>query len=120
MGSQRGFKIIVALYIKSVMLGVNCLNKCTLRSDTCKNYAKDIGILFELRNFPNPVDFSDENNWTTIIVHNLEREENIAKRRKPLNSKMFAKIIEQADQANEDGLEALVANVFATGRTLGF
>ena len=76
--------------------------------------------MFELRNFPNPVDFSDENNWTTIIVHNLEREENIAKRRKPLNSKIFAKIIEQADLANEDGLEALVANVCAAGRTLGF
>ena len=119
-GPQTGFKIIVALYIKYVMLGVNCLNKCTLRSETCKNYAKDIGILFELRNFTNPVDFTDEDNWTSIIVHNLEREENIAKRRKPLNSRIFAVIMERAAKADKDGLDALMANVCAVGRTLGF
>ena len=37
----------------------------------------DAGKLFPLRDFSNPINFNDEDNWANIIVSNLEREENI-------------------------------------------
>ena len=51
---------IVAIYVKSVMNGVNYLKKFALRSATCKDYALAVHKLFELKNFPSPVIFSDE------------------------------------------------------------
>ena len=53
---------VVAIYVKYVMNGVNYLNKSSLRSATCKGYALAVHKLFELRNFPAPVNFSDESN----------------------------------------------------------
>ena len=52
-------------------------------------------------------------------MHNLEREENIAKQRKPLDSKIFAKILKITEEAGDDAVEALVLNVCAVERTLG-
>ena len=77
-GSDPGWDCIVAMYVKSVMLGVNYWNKSSVRSATCVGYALAVERLFLLRKFPSPVDFSDEENYTRTIVHNLEREEEIA------------------------------------------
>ena len=119
-GPQVGFQVVVAYYIKYVMLGENYMDKSGLRSATCKGYAQDVSKLFTLRGFPSPTDFSDKSNWTSILVHNLEREENIAKQRKPLDSKIFAEILKMSEEAGEDSVEALVLNVCAVGRTLGW
>ena len=110
---------MLAMYIKEVMTGVNYLNKSSLRSATCKGYALAVERLFLLRNFPSPVDFTDETNWTKTIVHNLEREENIACQRKPLDNKIHAQLITQAKEAGVNSLEASVANVATTGKATG-
>ena len=119
-GREPGWQCVLAVYSKYVMTGVNYLNRASLRSATCKGHALDTSRLFILRNFPSPVDFSDETNWTRTIVHNLEREENIASQRKPLDNKIHAEIVKQAFTAGKDSLEAAVADVLSNGKATGW
>ena len=119
-GPQSGFQVIVACYIKYVMTGVNYLNKESVRSATCRGYAVDAAKLFTLRGFPSPVDFQDETNWTRILVHNLEREEDIAKQRRPLNALILAEMHAMAQKAGPDSVEAVSCNVTSTGKELGW
>ena len=102
------------------MKGINYLNKESVRSATCKGYALDAVKLFTLRGFPSPVNFSDDSNWSRILVHNLEREENIAKQRLPLNNEILAENIRMAKKAGRNSLEAVVANTEAVGKFLGW
>jgi hypothetical protein len=108
------------MYIKEVMTGVNYLNKSSLRSATCKGYALAVERLVLLRKFPTPVDFTDETNRTGTIVHNLEREENIACQRKPLDGNIHAQVINQAEKAGVNSLEATVAYVVSSGKATGW
>ena len=73
-GPEPGWQLVLAIYVKYVMKGVNYLNKESVRSATCKGYALDAAKLFTLRGFPSPVNFSDDSNWSRILVHNLEVE----------------------------------------------
>jgi len=118
-GPQKGWAFVVACYIKYVMLGVNYKNIKIIRSATCKGYAESVSRLFALRGYPNPVDLADESNYTRLIVHHLEREEDVAKQRKPLDSKIFAEAKRMADEASEDSLEAVCFNAIAVARILG-
>ena len=93
------------------------MNKSSVRSATCKGYALDAARLFILRSYPSPVDFSDPRYWTKIIVHDLEREEDIAKQRKPLDASVHVKIINFAAKSNKDSLEEVVSNVIAAGKS---
>ena len=102
------------------MLGDNYCNLESLRSATCKGYATDAAKLFTLRKFSSPVDFSDETNWTTILINNLEREEDIAVQRRPLDSKIFAALHSMAKQAGPDSAEAVSYNVAAVGKQNGW
>ena len=69
------------MYVKYVMTGINYLNKNSVRPAKCKGHALDAARLFTLGGYPSPVDLSDSRCWTRIIVHSLEREEDIAKQR---------------------------------------
>ena len=88
-GPDPRWDYVVAIYIKAVMLGVNYWNKSSVRSATCKGYSGAVERLFILRQYSNPVDFSDEGNYTRTIIHNLEREANIANQRKSLDEKFM-------------------------------
>ena len=114
-----GWQVVLAMYIKEAMTGVNCLNKSSLRSTACKGYVLAVEILFVLRNFPSPVDFTDEFNWTKTIIYNLEREENIACQRKPLDNKIHAQLITQAKEAGVNSLEASVVDGVSSGKVTG-
>ena len=48
MDQEEGREKVIAMYIKYLMIGVNCNNLATLRSATCKNYADDVAELFKL------------------------------------------------------------------------
>ena len=67
--------------------------------------------IITLRQFPSPVNFSDTSNWTSVLVHNLEHEENIAKQREPLDSQIFAELVRLAFKASGNSLEVVVANL---------
>jgi hypothetical protein len=81
-GSDSGWQVVLENCVKYLMTGVNCLNKDSVRSATCKGYAIDASILFTLRNLSSQFDFSDESNWTRSSIHNLECEETIARQKK--------------------------------------
>ena len=119
-GPDPRWDYVVAIYIKAVMLGVNYWNKSSVRSATCKGYSGAVERLFILRKFSNPVDFSDEGNYTSIIIHNLEREENIANQRKPLDEKIHAELINLAKQSGPNSLEAAVADISTNGKESGW
>ena len=81
------------------MGGVNYLNKSSVRSATCKGYALDSTRLVTLRGYPSPVDFSDPRCWARIIIHTLEREEDITKQHKPLDGSIHTEIANIAAKA---------------------
>ena len=118
-GLEDGWETLVAIYIKYVMTGVNYLNKETVRSATCRGYAISVGQLFSLRNCPNPVDFDDETNWTRTLVNNLEREENVACQRNHLSDRIHAEVINMASKAGPYSVEAAVADIITSGKSLG-
>ena len=118
-GPQKGWDMILAIYVKYVMLGVNYKNLSSMRSATCKGYVLDAGKLFVLRGYPNPIDFTDANNWPSIIVNNLEKEEDIASQRSPLDDKIFTELLRMSEKAGRDSLEAVVFNCIASGKPTG-
>ena len=118
-GSDDGWQIVLAIYGKFVMKGINYMNKQNMRSDTVKGYVLDAGMFFALRDFINPVDFDNEDNWSNIIVSNLKQEKNIATQRSPLTNKICAELFIMADVAHDNSVEALVYNVLALARIIG-
>ena len=119
-GPNLGWQLVLTISVQYVMKDVNYLNKKCVWSATCKGYALDAAKLFTLRGFPSPVNFSDDSNWSRILVHNLEREENIAKQRNPLNNEIFAENIRLVKKAGRNSLEAVVSNTEAAGKYLGW
>ena len=120
-GAEKGYQRILAIYIKYVMLGINCRNKAHVRSDTVKGYAMAVNTLFSLRDFPLPADFEDPFNMTAILVHNLAREENIARQRSPLDNGIFAFLQQQsAKSSSKDSVDSVLFNAVALGRITGF
>ena len=102
------------------MNGVNYLNKSSLRLVTCKGYALAIHKLFELRNFPSQINFSDESNWIRTLVHNVKREESIASQRKPINDEIHAELIKQVSKGGFTSLEAVVVDAASGGKSSGW
>lgn len=72
-GPEPGWRRIISVYIKYVMIGVNYNNLATLRSATCKYYAEEIKKLFEFREFSSPGNFQDKTKRTMTIINNLKR-----------------------------------------------
>ena len=119
-GPEPGRERLVAIYIKYVILGVNYNNKSTVRSITAAGYAKAVNTLFELRRFPHPANFQLADNMSAIIIHNLEREENIARQRNSLDNDIFAQLQQLAARsASPDSVEQVVFNMVAFGRITG-
>jgi hypothetical protein len=77
------------------MSGVNFRNKDFLRLDTVQGYATSINLLFRLQSMEVPVDTSDPNNMTGILINNLIKEENIARQRSLLDSNIFTKLLQK-------------------------
>ena len=119
-GPQPGWELVVSYYIKFVMTGVNYNNLATLRSATCRGYAEDVSKLFVLRDFPSPVDFDDKTNWTTTLVNNLKKEEDIATQRLPLDDKIHAELINMRNKGNKDSAESVVSEIVSSGKSTGY
>ncbi len=92
-GHQRGYQRIVAIYIGYLTSGVNFRNKDSLRLNTVKGNATGINSLFALRGMEAPIVLSDPNNMAGILINNLIKEEDIARQRSPLDSKMYAEML---------------------------
>ena len=67
-GGYRGYKRIVAVYIKFLLHRVNYTNKDDLRAATLLGYARAITNLFTLLDFQALVNPSEPNNMGGIIM----------------------------------------------------
>jgi hypothetical protein len=92
-GHQRGYKRIVAIYIKYLMSGVNFKNKDFLRLDMVRGYATSINALFKQQDMKPPVNVAGPNNISGILINNLVKEEDIARQRSPLDSDIFTELL---------------------------
>ncbi len=91
-GLYPGYQRIVTIYIKYVQCGINYKSIKVLRSTTVKGYAEAVNTLFRLHSMPIPVDLSDPNNMSAILINNMLREEQVARQRAPLDNEIFAKL----------------------------
>ena len=96
-GNQRGYERIVAIYIGYLMSGVNFKNKDSLRSNSIKGYATGINSLFMLRSMKAPIVLPDPNNMVGILINSLIKEEDTARQRRPLDSKMYAEMLRRSN-----------------------
>ena len=67
--------------------------------------------LFLLRDFHPPVNFDDKQNMAAVIVHNLEREEDIVTQRKPITMEMFAEIIKRGNASSASQETKLLTSI---------
>jgi hypothetical protein len=119
-GHQRGYQRIVAIYVGYLMSGVNFRNKDSLRSNTIKGYATGINSLFTLRGMEAPIVLSDPNNMAGILINNLIKEEDIARQRSPLDSKLYAELLQRSNVSRSpDSEQRTVFDVTTMGRYLG-
>ena len=119
-GHQRGYQRIVAIYIGYLMSGVNFKNKNSLRSNTIKGYATGINSLFALRGMAVPIVLSDPNNMAGILINNLIKEEDIARQRSPLDSKMYAEMLRRSNASlSLDSEHRTLFDATTIGRYLG-
>jgi len=118
-GDQLGWMRIIACYGKDLMLGTNWNNKNELRSKTVRGYFNAVNNLFLLRDFHPPVNFDDKQNMAAVIVHNLEREEDIATQRKPITMEMFAEIIKRGNASSASQETRLLASIAKLAKVLG-
>ena len=119
-GHQRGYQRIVAIYVGYLMSGVNFRNKDSLRSNTIKGYVTGINSLFTLRGMEVPIVLSDPNNMVGILINNLIKEEDIARQRSPLDSNIYAEMLQRSNVSRSpDSEQRTVFNVTTMGCYLG-
>ena len=119
-GHQRGYQRIVAIYIGYLTSGVNFKNKASLRSNTIKGYATGINSLFALRGMEAPIILSDPNNMAGILINNLIKEEDIARQRSPLDSKMYTEMLRRSNASlSLDSEHRTLFDATTIGRYLG-
>ena len=119
-GHQRGYQRIVAIHIAYLMSGVNFRIKNSLRSNTVKGYATGINALFILRGMEAPIVFSAPNNMAGILINNLIMEEDIARQRSPLDSKIYAEMLRRLNISCSPDLEQhTLFDVTTIGHYLG-
>jgi hypothetical protein len=116
-GHQKGYQHIVAIYIKYFISGVNFRNKDFLRLATVQGYGTSINLLFRLQSMEAPIDTSDPNNMAGILINNLVKEEDIARQRSPLDSNIFAELLQKLNVSHlPDSEQRTLFDLVALGR----
>ena len=110
---------LVTCYIKSLIAGVSIRNKDSIRSETVKAYAKQVNELHHLRNLPPPIQMRQRDNDPGRLINNLNNEETIARRRRPLTDEMAAEIIRIAEESESLSFEAAVGDIVKMARQIG-
>ena len=91
-GDDPAYERIVGVYFRFLQYGVNYTNKDGLRATTLIGYGKAISTLFKLQGFLSPINLSDPDNATSMLITNHKKEEDIAVQQYPLNSAILAKL----------------------------
>jgi hypothetical protein len=102
------------------MSGVNFRNKDFLRSATIQGYVTSINLLFRLQNMEAQIDTSDPNNMAGILINNLVKEEDITRQRSPLDSNIFAKLLQKLNvSCSPDSEQRTLFDLVALGCCIG-
>ena len=109
---------LLAIYIKLLCSGENVKNKNELRSATVAGYVTDINKLHRLRHLPPPIDLKGDSK-AAQLYKNLSAEEDIARRRQPIDPAVAANIFKAGTSAPPDSKEALIRDIIALGRMVG-
>ena len=119
-GEALGYQRIAGIYLMFVKNGVNYKDKSGLRSATLIGYGNAVNALFVLRAFQPVVITSDSNNAPGIVIKNLEREEDIASQRSPLDSAIFAQIQRFSSKSkSQDSEDSLMMDLSCINRVTG-
>lgn len=118
-GSEPAYVTLLGMYLHGVRLGNNYHNRQNIRSATLRGYAEAVNELFRLRDMPLPYDPSNKRNDSTVAIANLADEETIANQREPLTEPMAAEAIRIGQQAHEDSVDNLTANIICLARFVG-
>lgn len=111
-------KEALAIFVKSLMLGENIRNKETMRANTIQGYVKEINELHSLRGLPAPI-CKTKADPVWRLISNLQKEEDIARRREPVTKQMAAKLIKNGRGENFLSKEALIADITVINREMG-
>ena len=92
----------VGVYFRLLQYGVNYTNKDGLRAATVTvvGYDKAISTLFMLQSFPSPIDLSDQDNATSMLITNHKKEEDITVHQYPLNLAILAQLDTMASSSS--------------------
>ena len=113
-GNDPGQARVVAIFLKQLFLDCNC------RSATMRGYADAVNLLYLRRNFPEPADFTNKDNMVFKIYHNLKKEEDIMRKRHPLDIEIFAALKITADNSHPDSDVAVTFDWYCIIRVSGY
>jgi len=118
-GNEQAYIELLGMYLHDVRLGNNYYNRQSIRSATLRGYAEAVNNLFRLRGMQLPYDPSNKQNDSTVAIANLADEETIANQREPLTEPIAAEAIRIGQEAHQDSVDNLVANIICLGRFIG-
>ncbi len=118
--TKRGYKCIIAIYLKYIMLGINLRNKEFLRSSTVSGYADSVNILYKLWGFDPQVKLLIPNNMPAILINNLCKEEDIACQHSPLYNKIFTELHQATKTSHSvNSKQNTLFNIVVSGQHIG-
>lgn len=118
-GNYKIKRDALEVFVKSIINGENIRNKNVMRASTVKEYAIEINELHALRNLPEPIDFKNKSDTVVKLISNLQKEEDVAKQRKPLSNQVAAEMLRRGQQADPLSLQALMADITKVARKVG-
>jgi hypothetical protein len=119
-GDEPVYERIVGVYFWFLQYGVNYTNKDGLRAATLTGYAKAVSTLFTLQGFPSPINFSDPENATCLLILDDKKEKDIAVQQYPLNSAILAQLDTMASSSSSmNPKKNLMFNMTCLSRFIG-
>lgn len=116
---QQGWPKMLAIYAKYVIGGDNFTSLVGPRAQTLRGYLNAVNDLFARRKVALPIVLKDKTNPVTVILSNLEVEEDVAKQRSPLTPQMYTELLVQAKKSKSIDEIQLLAWYMTLGRILG-
>ena len=119
-GHFNGKDIVLACYMKHIICGHDICNKGNICLTTIKDYIKKVNTLHELHGVDTPVPtFMDCTNTISILIWNLQNEENITRRWNPLTDQMAWYLIQEGTSTDPLSITSLVANIIVLAHEVG-
>ena len=110
---------MLSIYAKYVIGGDNYQCLVGPRAQTLRGYLNAVNDLFERRMIALPIDLTDKTHPVTVILSNLEREEDVARQRAPLTPEMYAELLAMARQPGASEEIKLLARWATLAKILG-